>query len=155
MINKYSSSLGTLTVHVSYKIKYCHKIFKYDRIKARCEEIFLEVAEEYGFIIVEIGFDEDHVHLIIDAGVKYSMDEIAKLLKGTSGRKILAEFPELKKAFFWKSGMWNPVIYFDSVGEKTNEGASHYVAMQGYSHEVKTNPGQQSLLGYVPHATGL
>ena len=51
--------------------------------------------------------------------------------------------------------MWNPTIYFDSVGERTEDSALHYVAMQGFSREVKINPGQPSLLGYVPHATGL
>ena len=25
----------------------------------------MEVSEEYGFVIEEIGFDEDHVHLVI------------------------------------------------------------------------------------------
>jgi len=149
MIHKYSSSLGTLTAHVSFKTKYCHRIFKYPRIKARCEEIFREVSAEYGFLIVELGFDNDHVHLIIDAGVRYSMSEIAHALKGASARKILAEFPTLKRVYFWGSGMWNPTIYFDSVGERTENSAQHYVAMQGYSREVKRNPGQQSILGYV------
>jgi len=27
--------------------------------------------------------------------------------------------------------------------------------MQGFSREVKRNPGQQSLFGYMQHATGL
>ena len=139
-----------MKAHVSYKAKYCRKIFTYPRIKARCEEIFMEVAEEYEFVIEEIGFDEDHVHLVIDAGVRYSMSQIAKLLKGTSARKIFQEFPTFKRVFFWGSGMWNGTIYFDSVGEKTEESASHYVAMQGFSREVKRNPGQQSLLGYMP-----
>jgi len=150
MIRKYSSSLGAMKAHVSYKAKYCHKIFNYPRIKARCEEIFLEVSKRYHFVIEEVGFDGDHVHLVIDAGVRYSMSDVAKLLKGTSTRKIFKEFPTFKRVFFWGSGMWSPVIYFDSVGEKTEESASHYVAMQGRSRKVKMNPGQQSLLDYVP-----
>ena len=105
MLHKYYSSLGSMRAHVSYKAKYCHKIFTYPAIKARCEEIFLEVSEKYGFIIVEMGFDEDHVHLVIDMGVRYSAADIAKLLKGTSGKKILREFPTLKRTYFWGSGL--------------------------------------------------
>jgi len=154
MLHKYSSSLGTMRVHVSYKAKYCHKIFIYPAIKARCEEIFFEVAEKYGFLIEEIGFDGDHVHLVIDMGVRYSAADIAKLLKGTSGKKILREFPEIKRTYFWGSGMWNPTEYFDSVGDKTADESIHYVKKQGFSREVKRNPGQQSLLEYH-HAPGL
>ena len=137
-----------MRVHVSYKVKYCHKIFTYPAIKARCEEIFIEVSEKYGFLIEKIGFDEDHVHLVIDMGVCYSAADIAKLLKGTSGRKLLAEFPGLKKAFFWGSGLWDFRLCGVSVGEKSAESALHYVAKQGFSREVKRNPGQQSMLSY-------
>ena len=143
-----------MRVHVSYKAKYCHRIFRYQAIKARCEEIFREVSEKYGFIIVEIGFDDDHVHLVIDMGVRYSAAGIAKLLKGTSGKKILQEFPEIKRKYFWGSGMWNPTEYFDSVGDKTADESIHYVRKQGFSREVKRNLGQQSLLEYQ-HAPGL
>jgi len=149
MLHKYSSSLGAMKAHVTYKTKYCHKIFRFPEIKARCLEIFTEVSARYQFIIEEIGFDDDHVHLVIDVGVRYSISDVTKLLKGTSGRKLLEEFPLLKKTCFWGSGVWSPAIYFDSVGEKTEESALHYVRMQGFSREVKRNPGQQPLSGYV------
>lgn len=149
MLRKYSSSLGLMKAHISYKTKYCHGIFKFPRIKARCQEIFIEVSKRYGFHIEEIGFDEDHAHMVIDVGVKYSISEVSKKLKGTSGKKILKEFPGLKKAFFWKSGLWAGTIYFDSVGEKTIDDATHYVRKQGCSREVKRNPGQQSLVDYT------
>jgi len=134
---------------VAYKTKYCHRIFRFPEIKARCLEIFLEVSAQYQFAIEEIGFDDDHVHLVIDVGVRYSVSDVAKLLKGTSGRKLLAEFPQLKKTCFWGSGLWSPAIYFDSVGETSEDSMLHYVKMQGCSREVKRSPGQQPLSSYV------
>ena len=144
-----------MKAHVTYKTKYCHKIFRSQEIKARCLEIFAEVSARYAFIIEEMGFDDDHVHLVVDVGVRYSISDVTKLLKGTSGTKLLREFPMLKKTCFWGSGLWSPAIYFDSVGEKTEESALHYVRMQGFSREVKRNPGQQPLSSYGFHATGL
>lgn len=44
---------------------------------------------------------------------------VAKALKGTTGRKLLKEFPYIKKNFFWGSGFWSPTIFFDSLGERT------------------------------------
>lgn len=149
MKRKYSSSLGAMKAHVSYKVKYCHRIFRFPRIKARCEQIFMEVSHEYGFAIEELGFDEDHVHFVVDIGVRFSVCQITKLLKGTSGKKLLQEFPLLKQIYFWGSGLWSPTIYFDSVGEKTEESALHYVRTQGLPREVKINPGQQSLSNYA------
>ena len=65
MKRTYSFSLGVMKAHVTYKVKYCHRIFMFPAIKARCEEIFLEVSERYDFEIEEMGFDEDLLHLTI------------------------------------------------------------------------------------------
>ncbi len=93
----YSSSVGHMDVHLRFKVKYCHKIFEDDRVEKRCGEIFLETAEKYGFNISEMGVDRDHVHVTIDMGPTHSVVSIAKALKGTSGRRLLKEFPYLKQ----------------------------------------------------------
>src|SRR3989344_595720 len=59
-----SSSIVRLEVHVSYKVKYCHKVFDFVDVKNRCEVIFREVAAEMRIEIKEIGFDRDHVPMV-------------------------------------------------------------------------------------------
>jgi len=54
------------------------------------------VSEKHRWILREIEFDQDHVHITIEAGTDGPKD-IAKALKGTSGKKILNEFPDIKK----------------------------------------------------------
>jgi putative transposase len=112
----YSSSVGRLELHISFKVKYCHKVFESDLIKNRCKQIFDEVASKNSIIIKEIGFDKDHVHLIVQLNPSMSVSQAAKLLKGTSGRKLLQEFPYMKRKYFWGSGLWSPTVYFDSIG---------------------------------------
>ena len=126
----YSSSIGRAVFHIGFKAKYCHKIFGIEEVRNRCREIFLSVAEKYNISVYKIGFDDDHVHFEADIGLK-SIPEIAKLFKGTSGYKLLKEFPWLKKKFFWGSGLWSPVVYFDSVGQN-HEIISDYIASQKY-----------------------
>ena len=129
---------------MGFKVKYCHKIFDDKEVEKRCAEIFHEVSEKYGLIIDEIGFNRDHVHIDIDGGPNYAPKDIAKRLKGTSGRKLLKEFPYLKKKYFWGSGMWNPSYYFDSIGSRTKEEIDIYIRNQG-NKAPKPIKGQQTL----------
>ena len=129
----YSSSVGRLELRVSFKVKYCHKVFGIESVKHRCQEIFFAVAKKYGIVIKEIGFDQDHVHLIIQLNPSMSVSHAAKLLKGTSGRLLLQEFPYMKSKYFWGSGLWSPTVYFDSIGRdgQEPEQISNYVRNQG------------------------
>ena len=117
-IRHHSSSVGRNVLHMSFKAKYCHAVFNDVQVEKRCEESFRKVSEEHRLILREIGFDMDHVHITIDAGTK-GPEDVAKALKGTSGRKLLKEFTYLKKQYFWGSGLWSPAIYFDSLCERT------------------------------------
>lgn len=110
-----SSSIGVLDVHISFKIKYCHKMFENEEVRNECNKIIDDVAEKYDIEIKRKGFDDNHVHMVLDQGLK-SVPEIAKLFKGTSGRKLLKKFKWMKKQKFWGSGFWSPAVYFHGVG---------------------------------------
>jgi REP element-mobilizing transposase RayT len=113
-------------------------------VEKRCEEIFRDVSETRRWVLREIGFDRNHVHITIDAGTNGPAD-VAKALKGTSGRKLLKEFPYLKKKYFWGSGLWNPSIYFDSLGERTIVEMDNYARNQGMPKPYSSNLGQLCL----------
>jgi len=72
-------------------------------VQKRCEEIFREVCEKRRWVLREIGFDQDHVHITIDAGTNGPKD-IAKALKGTSWEKTITRIPPNKKNFLL--GKW-------------------------------------------------
>lgn len=143
-IRHHSSSVGRNVLHLSFKVKYCHEIFNDPRVEKRCEEIFKEVSEAHRWVLREVGFDKNHVHITIDAGTK-GPEDVAKALKGTSGRKLLKEFPNLKKTYFWGSGLWSPTIYFDSLGERTIVEMDDYTRNQGMPRTQPLQPGQSHL----------
>jgi len=95
-IRHHSSSIGRNVLHLSFKVKYCHEIFNDIQVQKRCEEIFHEVSKKHQWFLRETGFDKDHVHVTIDAETNGPAD-VAKALKGTSGKKLLNDFPYLKK----------------------------------------------------------
>ena len=131
-----SSSVFRIEAHMSFKTKYCHNVFDIMEFRDRCEELMLEAAAGTGVEITEIGFDRNHVHLDIRwMRITLSVDRIAKKLKGTSGRKLLREFPGIKRRFFWGSGLWSPVIYGDSLGREPEQIRS-YIRGQGKKSSV-------------------
>jgi putative transposase len=140
-LRSYSSSVGRLYAHFCFKVKYCHRVFDEAYIKKRCgrtlpvrqrcEELILEVCEEKRIEVHDIGFDRDHVHMILDMTHKYAACDIAKAIKGRTGRLLLREFPEMKKRCFWGSGLWSPAYFFDGVGVRTIAELGDYVRMQG------------------------
>ena len=122
-------------MHIGFKVKYCHEIFEYKEVESLCRYIFLKTAEELDIEIQELGFDKNHVHMIVDIGLK-SIPEVAKYLKGRSGYKILKAFPWLKRKYFWKSGLWNPATYFDSLGNNERR-LRNYVKQQGKQTKMR------------------
>lgn len=143
-IRHHSSSIGRNVLHLSFKTKYCHNIFNDTQVQKRCEEIFREVCKKHRWILREIGFDQNHVHITIDVGTK-GPEDVAKALKGTSGKKILSEFPDIKKTFFWGSGFWSPTIFFDSLGERTITDMDAYAQNQGLPRNCSFRLGQTHL----------
>ena len=131
-----SSSVFRLEAHMSFKTKYCHNVFDIAEFKERCRELLLLAAGDIGVEVTEIGFDRNHVHMDIQwLRITLSVDRISKKLKGTSGRKLLREFPGIKKRFFWGSGLWSPVIYGDSLGREPEQ-MHGYVRNQGKKSKV-------------------
>ena len=144
-LHSYSSSLGRATLHISLIPKYRHRIFGYTRIKNVCERIFFEIADEYNFVIKEMGFDIDHVHLVVDVGPNYSASDIVKLLKGISSRKLFRIFPWLRERFFWGGHLWSGAYFFDSIGDVNYEVIHNYVRKQ----ELNGNY-QRTLMEFMP-----
>jgi putative transposase len=100
-------------------------------VRERCSQLLQEVAISYDIQIIELGFAADHIHIIIDIGLK-SIPEAVKLLKGYSAKVLLQEFLELKQQFFYGSGLWSPAYFFDSIGSDYLD-VCNYVKNQEYS----------------------
>jgi putative transposase len=125
-----SSSYTRLEIHLAFKVKYCHRVFDIPDFRKRCEQIFREVGAKEQVVIEEMGFDGDHVHMSWLMKVYHRADLLSKAFKGTSGRKLLREFPAIKRQYFWGSGLWSGVIYCDSMG-KDPDAMKTYVRNQG------------------------
>lgn len=126
----YSSSLGRPETRVSFIPKYRHEIFAYPRIKAVRQLVFYDTAKQYGFAINGVGFDMDHLHMILSLPPTMSAAKRIQLLKGISSRKLFKAFPCLRKQFFWGGNLWSGAYYFDSIGRTASDVIYNYVRNQ-------------------------
>lgn len=131
-MKSFSSSYGQQTLHVRFKVKYCHKIFRFQRVKSFCEHAMKQIAQLHGIEIKEIGFDKDHVHLLVSLNPSMSIAKAMHLLKGASAYKMFRAFPWLR-SILWGGHLWNPSYFFDSVGDNSYDHLESYVRNQGNS----------------------
>ena len=143
---RFSSAVGEAWMHASFKVKYCHPVFDNEEVRNAMHGLICEACERYGLRHGKIGFDSEHVHFPLDIDLR-SRPEAAKLIKGYTGRKILMQFPELKKSSFWGSGFWNPSYYMDS--SRGMESVAKYVSTQKYASCSPYVTGQKSLAAFT------
>ena len=144
-IQKYAHGLSSIYAHLSFKAKYCHKVFDIKEFKEACEECFQKIASEKKIDLQSLGFDSDHIHMICDMG-KYSEPELRKIFKGISGCKLLKQFPEIKKKYFWGSGLWGRQYYCYSIGSDMNA-LKNYIKKQKF-FTIMQNKEQTTLSAY-------
>lgn len=98
MLARASSCIGDSWCHAMFKIKYCHKVFDIKELRVYVLELFYLISTLYDMPVKKIGFGDNHVHIHINIKLR-SKPEAAKIFKSVTGKKVLEQFPEIKKRF--------------------------------------------------------
>ena len=124
--NRYSThSIHDLKVHIVWITKYRFNILN-GEIQLRCRELIRQTCEANDIKILKGVVSKDHIHIHISYPPKISVSDIVKKLKGRSGRKILSEFPELKRRY-WGGHFWAIGYGAWSTGNITDEMVQEYL----------------------------
>ena len=83
-----------------------------------------------GVEIDKIGFDKDHLHVVMVIPPKYSIAEIMGSLKSQSSSMLHKKFFWLKKVYRKEKVVWSPGYFVSSVGID-EETIKKYVEYQG------------------------
>jgi len=83
-----------------------------------------------GVTIETIGFDKDHVHMVMNIPPKYSISEVMGALKSQSASQMRKAFPWLDKVYWKENIVWSPGYFVSSVGVD-EETIRKYVEHQG------------------------
>ena len=106
--------------HLTYSCQY-HVIFcpKYRRrvlvppVDQAVKDLFHEIADTYGFSILDMEVMPDHVHLIIDCNPRFGVMDCVHRLKGISSRRLREQFPHLTTRL---PTLWTRSTSLDLVG---------------------------------------
>ena len=131
-----------LTGHSSYYLKY-HVVWvcKYRRrilnpgvcsyIKKTLPSLLRSVP---GVTIETIGFDQDHMHMIMVIPPKYTISDVMGQLKSQLASRMRKFFKWIEKVYWKENIIWSPDYFISSVGLDERQ-IRNYVEMQGRQDE--------------------
>ena len=93
--------------HLVWAPKYRRWIIRED-VRRRVAQVLRQVAEDFGFDLVELEVGKEQVHVFLNFPPRYSIAKGVGILKRISARQVFREYPELKKHLrkhaFWEEG---------------------------------------------------
>lgn len=111
--------------HMVWCPKYRRKVLV-GKVAARLGELVAEICSTYGFRLVSLDVQTDHVHLFVSLPPSVSVSFAARVLKGITARKLLYEFLSLKAALR-RNALWSPSYYVGTVGNVSAETVRRYI----------------------------
>ena len=123
------------TKHVTYKLAYhfvwCPKYRKkilVGKLATFVEQEIRRICETTIWTRGALNVQADHVHFFLSAPPSVAPLQIAHTLKGTTARKVLQCFPEIKKQL-WGGAFWSRSYYVGSVADMSVDTLLKYIEL--------------------------
>ena len=121
--------------HIQITVKYRKNL-----LDSRVQNIIIETIkgfkERYALDISELGFDQNHIHILCKFLPKYSGGEVIRLIKSITARRIFKELPEIKKEL-WGGEFWTDGYYIATIsGRGSKKVIENYIRNQGREAEI-------------------
>jgi len=125
-----------LMYHVVFPVKYRREV-----LTKEVESTFVKICEgigaRYEIHFIEIGAEENHVHMLIQGIPKMSVDTIVRIIKSITAKEIFKIHPEVKRKL-WGGNFWTSGYYANTVGQYANEEViKKYLQEQGLEKGYK------------------
>jgi putative transposase len=134
-LHKSAHKTFKIKYHFVFCIKYRKDLFLDNKYIKTVSNVCKEFEDRYHMKFETIGFDEDHVHFMLQSIPKYSASQIFRLVKSITAIKLFEEHPDLKKEL-WGGEFWSDGGYVATVGEGVNaEVIREYIKKQGRKSE--------------------
>lgn len=125
-----SHNVTVLLYHFVFPAKYRRAVFDRE-VDAKLRDVCLEIEARYQLKFLEMGTDEDHIHLLVQSIPTYSVTKLVTLIKSITAREIFRLCPEVKKQL-WGGEFWSDGYFASTVGKHGDEQLiKRYVQKQG------------------------
>ena len=134
-----------LLYHLVFPLKYRKAVIT-NVIGEGLKEICLEISERYEVHFIEIGYESDHVHFLVQSVPNHSVSKMIRMLKSITAKQLFQRYPEIKRKL-WGGKFWTSGFYVNTVGQYSNEEViREYVKNQGKEKEyIKVHSNQLTL----------
>ena len=99
-VKRTSHAVYDTKYHLVWAPKYRKWIVRED-IRQRVEQLFRQIAEDFGFELEELEVAKDHVHIFLNFPPRYAIAKGGGILKSISASRVFKEYPELEEQL-WK-----------------------------------------------------
>ena len=113
---KASHKVYRIKYHFVFCIKYRKDLFNEEKYTNSIKQICEGIQERYHIIFETLGFDETHVHFMLQSNTTYSPAKIFQAVKSITAIKMFEFNPEIKKEL-WSGEFWSDGGYVGTVGE--------------------------------------
>lgn len=125
-----------LLYHIVCPLKYRKEAIT-SEIGESLKEICLQISERYEIHFIEIGYEPDHVHFLVQSVPTMNVSEIARTIKSITAKQLFQRHPEIK-AKLWGGNFWTSGFYANTVGQYGNEEVIRkYIENQGKQEVYK------------------
>jgi putative transposase len=131
-----SHNVSVLIYHIVCPSKYRKVVFD-EAVEKVIRETCIEIAKRYEIVFLEIGFDKDHAHFLVQSVPMYSPTKLARIIKSILAREILKQVTNVKKQL-WGGEFWSKGFFISTVGKHGDEKKlMNYVRSQGVTEKYK------------------
>ena len=127
---KTAHSTYRLQYHIVWVCKYRRRILN-SGVCGYLRKVLTKLLRSMPGVVIEtIGFDGDHLHMVMVIPPKYSIASVMGQLKSQSASTLRKQFSWLAKVYWKESVVWSPGYFVSSVGID-EQVIKNYVEQQG------------------------
>jgi putative transposase len=91
-----------------------------------CERLIRQKCEEFGWHILELAIQPDHIHLFVRVFPTVAAAEVVRQCKGITSRQLRQKYPHLRKL----PSLWTSSYFASTAGNVSQETIQKYIAAQ-------------------------
>jgi putative transposase len=134
-LEKTAHKVYKVKYHLVFCIKYRKDLFLISKYVESIKQIFLDMEMRYSIKFETIGFDEDHLHIMIKSLPRYSPSQLFRLIKSISAIQLFKIHEDLKEEL-WGGEFWSDGRFVGTIWEGINaEIIRNYIKNQGRKGE--------------------
>ena len=116
--------------HIVFPVKY-RKALLVNEIPLAVNHLAQEIGERYDIEFEKLGYDQDHIHMLVSFPPKYGGSDVVRIFKSITAKHLFKQFPALKQEL-WGGEFWSDGFYMATVSERGDwTTVERYVTNQG------------------------